>query len=528
MLDDLKKDRQAGIGAQEKLKLSLYVGMLIMLGLSIWMGSQCSSRLDTIEEEDPVAAEVPDDPIPQGPILDPVGLDTLVRAEKAEPDRWSEAGIEHLRSVQRRGSLGALVGRVSPKELAAASQPAGTEGALRGQLVEVVGRVTAVVREVYRPGTSPTDSERLWTVLLEGEDGTPVVAIKHSRASEVGEGPPLDRKPPQVKAERIEEDHWVLVRGVYLQDRVGTLGGTQLGDPAPVLFATQWRIVFPPDQRNPLISSLDDALWSEVGDRFMAESRNWEEDAVYETIQWARHEGYESIKAKLDSGELPWEVWSSKRFQAWRKEVVVDSDAARPLTDASRGKVFRLSGVVGEVLQFGWERIPRNPWGVDEFQILTMLADHYQTVSFRSFLPYPIETFEGVTGDRKEHLNVYGVFVKNLTYDTRHMHEDGSGRQRPITMPMFVVIHAEPYPEGAAAERIKETMVWVAAGMVLFGLLFYLVLIRGGQSQVKRMEEHRLALRRRARATGQGASAEGPTAEGPPPAAADEPSPTDG
>ena len=184
----------------------------------------------------------------------------------------------------------------------------------------------------------------------------------------------------------------------------------------------------------------------------------------------------------------------------------------RPITESSRGKVFKISGVVAEVLQFGWERIPRNPWGVDEFQILTMLADHYQTVSFRSFLPFPIDSFEGVTGERKEHLNVYGVFVKNLTYDTRFKHEDGSGRARPITMPMFVVLHAEQYPEGAAAERIRETMLWVAGGMVLFGLLFYLVLIRGGRSQDKRMEQHRLALRKRARAAGQGVVAGTPPA----------------
>ena len=28
-----------------------------------------------------------------------------------------------------------------------------------------------------------------------------------------------------------------------------------------------------------------------------------------------------------------------------------------------------------------------------------------------------------------------GVFVKNLTYDTKFQHEDGSGKPRPITMP---------------------------------------------------------------------------------------------
>ena len=87
-------------------------------------------------------------------------------------------------------------------------------------------------------------------------------------------------------------------------------------------------------------------------------------------------------------------------------------------------------------------------------------------------------------------------------------------------MPMFVVIHAEPYPEGAAAEKIRATMVWVAAGRVLFGLLFYLVLIRGARAQEGRMEAHRLELRKRARAAGQGVEATAPPGgpgEGDPP-----------
>ena len=519
MLDDLKKDRQAGFAAQERIKLSLYVAMLILLGASIWMGSQCSARIEQLEQ-----TTEEDNPIPvqeQGPTLDPVELDEKVRADGAEPDRWSEAGIELVRSVKRRGTLGELVGRVPVGSLTATNGPAGTEGSMRGRLVEVIGRVTDIAREVYRPGRGPVDTERLWTVVIEGQDGARVVGIKHALGSEVAEGPPLDRKPPQVKAERIEKDHWVVLRGVYLQDRVGTFGETQLSEPTPVLFAQQWRIVLPPDQSNPLISSLDDALWSEVGDRYMAESRNWEEDAVYEVIQWARAQGHEAIAEKLRNGELPWESWGSDRFNKWRKEVAVDADAERPLTEGSRGKIYRISGIVGEVLQFGWERIPRNPWGVDEFQITRILADHYQTVAFQSILPFPIQSFENVNGDKGEHLYVYGVFVKNWTYDTKHAHKDGSGRRHPITTPMFVVLHAEPFPEEAAAEAIRRTMYWVAAGMVLFGLLFYIVLIRGSRGQDQRMEEHRMALRKRARAKGQGKVATTPPPGDDPPPAVD-------
>jgi hypothetical protein len=70
---------------------------------------------------------------------------------------------------------------------------------------------------------------------------------------------------------------------------------------------------------------------------------------------------------------------------------------------------------------------------------------------------------------------------------------------------MFVVLHGEPYPEEEAGAMMRSAMLWVAGAMVLFALLFYVVLIRGGARQTQRMEEHRLALRKRIRAKGQGA-----------------------
>ncbi len=520
MLDDLKKDRQTGFGAQERLKLSMYVGGMLILGLLIYAGTR-SGDLDgkgktPAEDEEPSAAPTP--------TLDRKVLHERVTASKAAPDRWAAGGIEYMREIARAGSLGPVEAHPRAAELAA-GRLVEDAAPLRGRMLEVLGRVIEVSREEYRPTADATGNGRLWSVVMEGADGTQFVAVKYALASDVGEGPPLDTKPPLVKADAIQKDHWVRVRGVYFQDRVGTLGRIQLNDQTPALFASQWRIVLPPEQHNPLISRLDEALWSQVGDRFNRESRNWEEDAVYETIQWARHHGYAKIKALIESGELPWEIWGRDRFQRWKKEVgIVTEDDPRPITEGSRGKVFRMQGVIGEVLQYGWERIPRNPWGVDEFQILTMLSDHYRTVAFRSFLPYPIDSFEGITGKREENIYVYGVFVKNLTYDTRFKHEDGSGRARPVTMPMFVVLHAEPFPKDAASNRIRDTMVWVAGAMVIFGLLFYFVLIRGGRAQVKRMEAHRLDLRRRARAKGQGPTAGRPAATGSledPPADAD-------
>lgn len=518
MLDDLKKDRHAGLGAKEQARLAMYVSFLVLLGGAIAMGARC-----TPEKLDELASGTEEDvaPTDPGPTLDPLEVDRLVRAEGAEPDHWSEAGIRYLRRIQRTGSLGERLGRVTTADLVAgAASPGGAEGSLRGRYLEVMGRVTDVAREVYRG-----DSERLWTVVIEGEDGTPFLAVKHALKSEVAEGPPVDAKPPQVQGERIERGDWVLVRGVLLQQRVGSFGESQLGSPTPVVFADQWRIIVPPDQWSPVIGALDEALWGDIGDRFMAESRRWDEEPLYEVLRWARAKGREQIAADLKSGALPYETWGSKRFRAWSDEVKVDADTPRPLTDGSRGKIFRLSGIVGQVVPFDWEGIPRNRWGVDEFQVAHILADHYRSVAFQGFLPFPLRSFEDVEGEKKEHIYVYGVFVKNLTYDTKHRAEDDdSGRRHPITAPMFVVIHAERFPEEVAAERIRSTMIWVAAGMVLFGLLFYIVLIRGSRGQDKRMEAHRMALRKRAR---ERAATKGIDPATPPPAG-DAPPPGDG
>ena len=94
------------------------------------------------------------------------------------------------------------------------------------------------------------------------------------------------------------------------------------------------------------------------------------------------------------------------------------------------------------------------------------------------------------------------MFIKNFTYDTKFRLEDGNDEARPITTPLFVVLDIEPFPYGEAG-KYRTMMFWIAGFMVLFGLLFYLVLIRGGQKQQVRMEAHRMELRKRIRAKGQ-------------------------
>ncbi len=499
MLDDLKKDRHIGFGAQERLKLSLYVAGMLVLGGVIFVGTRTGGSDE--QDKPTVAKSAPAAPgIDLGPLLDAADVVRLADADDAAPDGWCSRAFQHVLDIQRRGRLGQVEGaRRSVSDMnALATEP-------RGRVFEVQGKVTEVAGEAWKPTEDATGNERLWTVVLEDAGEVPLLAVKYGNRSDVGEGRPIDAKPAGLRGETIEAGQHVVVRGVYIQERTGSFGGTAVTKAAPVLLVHKVRIIVPPEDRRDVIPELSEALWGDIEDRFNRESRKWDEDALYEVIQWARAQGQEKLRERMLKGEFKWKSWGRDRFDAWKKEVAVSEGASRPITDGSRGKVFRWSGIIGEVLDYPWEQIPRNAFGVDEIQGISLLSDHYRNVSLRVFLPFPVDSFEGVTGKRSEHLRVYGVFIKNFTYDTKHKRPDGSGRVQPMTAPMLVVLHVERYPDHEASQRIRGAMLWVAGAMVIFGLLFYIVLIRGGAKQAKRMEEHRLALRQRIRAKGQGA-----------------------
>jgi hypothetical protein len=501
MLDHLKKDRQVGFGAQERVRLALYVAALLALGGFIVISATGHSKpARAPEEPDPAAAKA--EPVA---VLDPATLNALVVASGAEPERFSPAGIEYLRTFALEGRWGDVQERLAPRALAA-RDPTG----MRGRVFEVVGRVVDVSRETYRPPGESRD-QRLWSVVLEGPEGGTMVALEHSLASEQDEGPPADTKPPLVSRDRIAVGQQVIVRGVYLQRRTGTIGQIVLREPTPVLFSSAFRIEFPLAERRPPISSIADALWSDIEDRLNRQSRRWDEDALFEVVQWARTQGPEACRRAVLEGEIEWQRWERARFETWKKEVPT-TEGERPFTDNARGSVFRVSGIIGEVLKFGWERVTRNAWGVDEIHAISLLSDHYRNVALRLILPFPISDYPGVAGERAEHVRVYGVYLKNYTYDTRHQRPDGSERNQPITVPMFVVLHMEPFPIEDAGRGMRTLMYWIAGAMVLFGLLFYLVLIRGGQKQAERMEAHRWALRKRARASLTGKPGQAPPA----------------
>jgi hypothetical protein len=303
----------------------------------------------------------------------------------------------------------------------------------------------------------------------------------------------------------------VAVRGVYLQRRIGTVGQTPLSVPTPVLVALAFR-------KSPTstltIEDPTEADWREVKDRFLSETKNWEEPAVFQMLRWAERQGADRLREDVRSGKLAWKSWDRKAFDAWEKEIRVEDDAApRPFTEGARGKLWRFTGLVGQFVHEGWETVPPNAFGVDRLYVLDVSADDYSLIGtgivLRLFCPFPLDAFPGVTGKKLQRVGVYGYFVKNYSYTSKHGHHDKAGYQ-DITVPTFVVVHVE---EAEAPKPDNSLVWWLAGSMVVLGFLFWFFLIRGEAKDAAKMEHFRISLRQRARRAAAGASAETSTGD---------------
>lgn len=127
--------------------------------------------------------------------------------------------------------------------------------------------------------------------------------------------------------------------------------------------------------------------------------------------------------------------------------------------------------------------------------ILDLISDHYANVALRVFMPFPLDDFPDVKGERAERLRVTGLFVKNFTYKTRRPSEEGG--YDLLTVPFFVVLHVASDEGGRSPYK---PLIWIIAGaIVVLGILFYVVLVRGESKERDRMDERRRALRKRVR-----------------------------
>jgi hypothetical protein len=127
--------------------------------------------------------------------------------------------------------------------------------------------------------------------------------------------------------------------------------------------------------------------------------------------------------------------------------------------------------------------------------VLDLISDHYGNMAVRVLMPFPLDAYDAVKGVHTERLRVYGLFVKNYTYTTRRPGEDGG--YDLLTVPLFVVLHIESDEDVTSPYRL---LIWYLSGaIVLLGILFYVVLVRGEGRERDRMDSRRRDLRRRIR-----------------------------
>lgn len=478
MLDHLKTERQ-GVGIAMS-RLGIYmVGLLVLgaiiLGLSALFGAKGPEDL-------PEARPSPEEEAAEAPVID---LDQLPTEDSiATQTRYQTKALDYLFSLADRNFI-PQAHRLSLKDLDALSF-----AEARGRVFVTRGTVEEIVREEYGPA-----QERLWSVLLVGEDGSRVIVLKHGLGSDPQEGRPEDAL--KTATDYIEAGDDLLVRGIYLQRRVGSIGSAILRDPVPVLVATPPQAAFR-DLLPPAVPIADpgEADWDDVKDRFLRDTQVWADPALFQVAQWAKRYGYDRIVEDIRSGKLAAEPWDREMFDLWGEEVdVEDPGAPRPVTESLRGRFFRTTGIIGSFVREGWTSLPReaSEWDVNTLYLLDLPSDYWANKVLRNWTPFPLETFPGITG-KGQHVTIYGYFLKNHTYKTQYAR---GGAPADLTMPMFIVLQIEPSPPVSSSFR---TLIWVISGViVLLFVVFYVAFMRGEQREARRLEGEILHRRRRRR-----------------------------
>ena len=479
MFEDLKTERQRTVGTQNR--LMVYVGALLVMGAAIAIAAGLAGT-----------SEVPEKKPEEKEVQTPEAVRTPI-----DPSKLPQADTDAVHAAYDRGGLDYLLPLVeSDYSPEAVRVPLAELVALpfaeaRGRVFETWGTVRGIDREVWR-----RDEERLWSVVVHDEQGNLAIVLKHGLGSDPREARPEDAI--SVSTEYVQEGDRLLVRGVYLQRRVGTVGGYPVKEPAPVLVATPAPYAFRklPEPAE-AIPDLASAGWEHVRDRNLRETQNLNEPALYQVIQWARRHGHEAIVEDIRTGRIPSQTWGQESFTPWGKEVAAaDPDVPRPFTDGARGKLFGLYGYIGSFQRESWRTVPRwaSSWDIDTFYVLDLIGDHWAHQGIRCISAWPLTAFDGVTGSRKQRVKVYGFFLKNHTYKGPKVRD---GKAADVTMPMFVVVHVAPV---VIDDSPWMTVIWiVSAGLLLLVSLFYFVFVRGEQKEAARMEQRRLELRRKRR-----------------------------
>ncbi len=494
MFENLKQAQRSGPTARERLRLWVMGASLLLLAGAFVSVRQCETLPGSRDLPSPVDREALERETRR---VDREWLAAQVPDDAAGQARFHEPALEHVRTLLAKG----LGGRPVPIEASAlAARP--RDEALGGWY-EVQGRITALTSTEHR-----NQLERLWAVVLQGADGGQVVAVRVAPASEPGQGAPADAwvvAPTELKVGDL-----AIARGVYVQRRVGTIGGIALGDPTPVLLAPTWRRVVEPEAD--VISSPKEASLERIDDQFQAGTVHLEDPAIYQILQWIRSKGHLWFRERIASGELTPLPWGRDEFDAWSAEVNLRTAAApRPFTAGSRGRLFSTSGVVGLALLDDWESVRPNPWGVHQLHFLYLWSDFYGNTVLPCLSAFPYEAYGVGDWRAKDRVIVHGIFVKNHTYDTQRAREGGGAAK--LTTPLFLVVDVRPYPLGA--HQSSAPVVWLLTGVVAgLGLLFFLLLRRERRQEVE--ERHRRTQRAIARLNEAAAGPASPPAPPPP------------
>ncbi len=514
MLEQLKAERTHGFGPKERTRLSVSVALCLVIGSVIYANRGCSE--ETIGT--PPAPLEPPKPPPGRP-LDSKPLEAL-RARGGDSPTWDLAALDHLLYEVRTGELRrepeadltpAQVDELDPKQAP-------------GQLLEVRGRVRAMDVEEFSSPTGRRGVNQVWVFAVDGEDGRSVVVAHGANANDVEGGRPADAYKAET-VRRIRDGDVIRVRGLYLQRRTGTAGKVVLDGPTPVLVGKEYRITSVPP---PPPASLRDIDWTQVEDRLLHQTRTVEDPTHYRAFTWARAQGRPALLEDLKTGRLPEFEWGQKEAVRFLQDLdadgKTDDDAAdaRTWTRAQRGKVFYVAGEFGRVDEEDWTLVPPNGFDVNRRWNFWLV---HRNTSMRFDSAWPLSAYPGLTGRKGEFVVFTGVYTRSFSYVAV---KDGK-EVKEATTPCFVLLDARvriPYVRRPATQTF---FFWVTVSLIVLGILFYVVLIRGERRESGEMEQRKLALRKRIRAAeaARGAGAP-PLAPANPPEGGSDDAPPDG
>jgi hypothetical protein len=497
---------KAGSGNRTKERTRLWgtVAACLVLGTAIYGGkSGCAGDAEQrtptavekrreLEKKAPAAREL--DRSPLLPLADRPGSGT----------DFDATALDYVVSEVRKGDLV----REPWKKVTPAEALALDPKEAIGRTLETRGTIRRIDREERDLPHTPAGTGRLWAFALEGEDGKQIAVVHPGSSQEMDEGRPRAAiaLPGSGQGPTLQEGAMVLVRGVYLQRRAGTIARVALDGPTPVLVGREYRFTEPP---NPTLESPEQAAFGTIEDRFLKGMRSVDSEASRQIIQWAQSVGHEEIQRRIKSGEWKAQVWLGEEFGRWRKEMAAERDASQPdkreWAPAQRGKLFRTPGVFGDFLQEDWDQVPPNAQGIDRRWKLYLLSDYdgYLTVVFDS--PFPVTAFPGITGRKQQRVMAYGIFVQAHTFEVK-----GKTKEGEIQSPYFVLMDLRPLDLPTGTPILQNPFFWTWVSLAVFGAVFFFVMSRIERKERTAMDAQHLRIRRRQRELGQSVGAPPP------------------